>query len=154
MMFKSTTRATQDKHEDRLLHEKKTASNWDNVKGGGDGREDRSQTRRKLQPELRILDNDMLSLKGEAGVGDMVMEHKPRIALMIAELHASGYNRTESKKYHWLLVYNDESFDTDEGPLLGWIVAATPQTASVGTVGLQGRFDYHHARPYTGPSND
>ena len=46
----------------------------------------------------------------------------------------SGFNGNESKKYQGLLVYNDESFatDTDEGPLLGWIVATTPQTASGG----------------------
>ena len=33
---------------------------------------------------------------------------------------------------HGLLVYNEESNDTDvdEEPLLGWIVATTPQTAA------------------------
>ena len=38
------------------------------------------------------------------------------------------------KKYHGLLVYMDESFDTDvyEEPVLGWIVAATPQTGDGG----------------------
>ena len=52
------------------------------------------------------------------------MEHEQRIAVMIAELYASGYNG--------LLVYNEESIDTDmdEEPLLGWIVATTPRTAA------------------------
>ena len=60
------------------------------------------------------------------------MEHKQRIAVMTAELYASGYNGTKSKKYHGLLVYNNKNFatDTDGGPLLSWIGAKTPQTAS------------------------
>ena len=106
MMFKSTTGTTQDRDEDRLLHEKKTSPNWDNMKGSGvsadrmaqmrdshrevDKEEvkgammpmpelkndviDRSQTRRKLQPKLRILDNDRLSMEDETGIGDVVME--------------------------------------------------------------------------------
>ena len=62
------------------------------------------------------------------------MEHEQRIAVMIAELYASGYNGAKSKKYHGLLVYNEESFNTDvdEEPLLGWIVATTQQAAGGG----------------------
>ena len=62
------------------------------------------------------------------------MRHEQRIVVMIAELYASGCNETECKKYHRLLVYVDESFDTDvyEEPVLGWIVAATPQTGDGG----------------------
>ena len=117
---------------------------------------DRSQTREKLLPEHRILDTDRLSLEDEAGVGDVVIK---RIAVMIAELYASGYNGTESEKYHWLLVYNSKNFanDTDGRPLLDWIVATTPQTASGesnGTIGLQGGFDHHRATPCPGPSDD
>ena len=83
------------------------------------------------------------------------MEPKLRIAVTIAELTNSGYNGNESTKYHGLLVYDNKDFatDTDGRPLLGWIVAETPKKVQ-GTIGLQGRFDYHHARPYTGPSND
>ena len=35
---------------------------------------DRSQTRRTLPHELRIQDNDRLSMKDETGIGDVVME--------------------------------------------------------------------------------
>ena len=73
-----------------------------------------------------------MSLENEAGVGDVVMGNKPRIAVMIAELYGNGYNGTESKKYHGLQAYNNKNFVTvrDGRPLLGWIVATPPQTAS------------------------
>ena len=59
----------------------------------------------------------------------MVREHEQSIAVMIAESYASGYNGNKSTRYHGMLVYQGESFGTDEEPLLGWIVATTPQTA-------------------------
>ena len=70
-----------------------------------------------------------MSLENEAGVGDVVMGNKPRIAVMIAELYGNGYNGTESKKYHGLLVYNNKNFATamDGRPFFGWTVATTPQ---------------------------
>jgi hypothetical protein len=59
----------------------------------------------------------------------VVREHEQRIAVMIAESYASGYNGTKSTRYHGMLVYQGESFDTDEESLFGWIIATTPQTA-------------------------
>ena len=56
---------------------------------------------------------------------DKIMRHG--IAVMIAEMHANGYNGRESKKYHGLLIYNvgGVDADVDEEPLLCWIVATT-----------------------------
>ena len=65
----------------------------------------------------------------EAGGGDVTMKHEQRIDLMIAELYTSGHEGTKSSRYHGMLVYKGESLDTDEGPLLGWIITTTPQTA-------------------------
>ena len=48
---------------------------------------------------------------------------------MIAELYASGYNGTKGTRYHRMLVYKGESLDTDEEPLLDWIIATTPKSA-------------------------
>ena len=54
---------------------------------------------------VRALDIEGLSLDIGGTRGDgMVMKHRQGIAVMIAEMHASGYNWTESKKYHGLLV--------------------------------------------------
>ena len=49
-------------------------------------------------------------------------------------MHASSYDGTESKKYHGLLIYNEENFGTnvDEEPLLSRIVATTQQTVTGG----------------------
>ena len=44
-------------------------------------------------------------------------------------MYASGYKGTQSSTYHGILVYKGESLDTHEEPLLGWIIAATKQTA-------------------------
>ena len=105
---------------------------------------DRSLIQTKPQPEIRILDNNWLGLEiGGTRGGDTIRKHGQGIAVMIAEMHASSYNGTKSKKYHGLLIYNEESFgtDVDEEPLLSWIVAATQQTAARrvrGTVGLRG----------------
>ena len=69
---------------------------------------DRSITQTKLPPELRILDNDRLSMDiGGTRGGDTLMEHEQGIAVMIAEMHASSYNGTKSKKYHGLLIYKE-----------------------------------------------
>ena len=52
------------------------------------------------------------------------MKHRQGVAVMIAKMHASGYNGNESKKYHGLRIYNRRGFDTDvdKEPLLSWIV--------------------------------
>ena len=58
--------------------------------------------------DIRILDNDRLGLKiGGTRGGDTIMKQGQGIAVMIAEMHASSYNGTKSKKYHGLLIYKE-----------------------------------------------
>ena len=54
------------------------------------------------------------------------------MAVMIAKVYARGHNRTESTRYHGMLVYKGESLDIQEEPWLGWIITTTRQTAEGG----------------------
>jgi hypothetical protein len=70
---------------------------------------DKISPRGELTRKLRIQANERLNLDvREAGGGTMVMEHRQRTAVMIAELYASGHNGTESTRYHGMLAYKGE----------------------------------------------
>ena len=71
-------------------------------------KKDEAITQTKSLSEIRTLDNYRLGLEiGGTRGGDTIMKQGQGIAVMIAEMHASSYNGTKSKKYHGLLIYKE-----------------------------------------------
>ena len=98
---------------------------------------DETPPRGELKPAPRTQANGMLNLaEGQ------------RIAVMIAELYASGHNGTESTRCHGMLIYRGESLDIREEPWLGWIIATDSRRGGVhGSGGLRGWHHHHYAGP-------
>ena len=93
----------------------------------------KSQNKQKrLPPELRFPGSNGSSLGHEARVGSVTREPGSRMALVVAVLTANKDYIGEVREYNGLLVYHNKDFATDptDKPLLGWIVAETPQAVN------------------------
>ena len=81
------------------------------------------QRKTKLPPEFKFQGTDRLSLGREA-----------RVTVVVAVLTANKDSMGEMRKYNGLLVYNNRDFAKGpaDKPLLGWVIAETPQAVRRG----------------------
>ena len=93
-----------------------------------------SQRQTKLKLKLKLPGTDRLSLGHEDRVGNVTKETRPRVAVGVAVLTANKDSMGEMRKYNGLLVYNNRDFAKGpaDKPLLGWVIAETPQAVRRG----------------------